>query len=100
MRRRIVIQRTTQTVGARGGITDTWATWKTRWARVEPISGGETFTDERERALRQLTFQIRYTSGVKPKDRISWNSRTFDILRVLNIDERNRETHILGEEVA
>ena len=100
MRKRIVIQQTTQAVGARGGIADTWATFKIRWARVEPIGGAEGFTGDRERAARRVTFELRYTSGVTPKMRVSWDSRIFDILSVSNIDERNRELQLLTEEVA
>jgi SPP1 family predicted phage head-tail adaptor len=99
MRHRIVIQSMTDAVGARGGITETAATFATRWARAVPLTGNERFAEGRKRATSQVRFELRHLAGVTSKMRVSWDSRLFDILVVVNAEERNRELHLLTEEV-
>ena len=100
LRHRIVIQQPTETRDSvYGGIESTWATFRTWHAAVLPSVGNEQFTEGRERALRQVAFRMRWTSGITPKMRISWDDRIFDITSIQNIEERNSELMIQTEEV-
>lgn len=98
LRSLITIQQTTQTVGNLGEVVDSWATFKVRSAKVVPLNGRERFTENRERSVNQVRFELRRLAGVTPKMRVSWDSRIFDIVSVINVDERNRELHLMTEE--
>lgn len=77
----------------------TWADTATVWAAVLPLSGREYWAAQQVSAERAVEFHTRYLSGVVPKMRVSYNSRTFDIKSVINVEERNRELILVTEEV-
>lgn len=91
MRFRITIQSKTDAKGSAGQPIGTWATFKTVWAGIDPLKGKELFTAQATEAAHEVVFNIRYLSGVTVKQRISWDSRTFDIQSVVNVGERNKE---------
>jgi SPP1 family predicted phage head-tail adaptor len=99
LRHKITIQKTTQTADSIGGIIDSWSTFATVWAHIEPLKGKETLQGEQISTDLFLRITIRYLSGLTAKMRISWNSRTFDIKSISNLDERNREMELLCVEV-
>ena len=99
LRRRITIQTPTETVGARGGPTETWATFKTRWASVTPQAGNEPFEDDRFRSVQRVVFEMRYVAGITTKMRVSWDSRIFAIQSIVNVEERNKLLRVITEEV-
>ena len=41
---------------------------------------------------------MRYLSGIVPKMRVKVGSRIFDILSIINVDERNRELQLMCRE--
>lgn len=99
-RHRIVIQSTTQTRDAVGGITDSWATHVSAWASVEPMQVGSREWLDAQKIAAEVTHRVRmrWQDGITPKMRISWDSRLFDILQVLNRQERSREAVLLVKE--
>lgn len=101
LRRRITIQRVTETQDDQGQVVETWATLATRWASIEPLQGREFFASQQLDESLDVRFRIRYDSTVgtmTTKDRISWNSRTFDIRSISNLEQRNIEMEILAQE--
>lgn len=74
-----------------GGVVETWGTYKTVYAAVEPLNGKEYFDSERRAADVNTRIRIRYVAGVVPKMRVLFGSRVFDIKSVINPSERNRE---------
>lgn len=99
LRQRIIIQQTTPSRDAMGGVTDSWGTYATVWANVVPLFGKEWNSANKENAELGHKMIIRYYTGITPAMRVSWNSRVFDIEAVLNIDTRNHEMHLLCREV-
>lgn len=99
-RHSITIQQTTQTRDAVGGITDTWSTYLTARASVEPLQMGSREYWDAKKFSAEAThlMRMRYRSGVTPKMRVSWDSRLFDIEYPLNTEERNRELILLVKE--
>jgi SPP1 family predicted phage head-tail adaptor len=79
-------------------LTDVWSTYATVWAEIEPRGGREQFEAKQLNATIDLVVKIRYLSGLEPKMRISWSSRTFDIQSVINSWERNKEMIIACKE--
>jgi len=67
-------------------------------ASIEPISGREYFSAQTTQADVTHRINLRYVAGVKPKMRVKYGSRIFDILSVSNVDERNRELQLMCRE--
>ena len=98
LRNKIIIQTSTPTQSGTGALTDVWSTFATVWADIDPKGGQERFLAKQLDAKIDLVFQIRHYSGITPKMRISWDSRTFDIQSVLNLWERDKEMLISCKE--
>lgn len=100
LRNQIVIQTNTLTVDGIGGNTETWATFATVWARIEPLSANQVFFSEslQHRVTHKIT--IRDLASLSSKMRISFDSRIFYIKSFRDLLEKNRFTEIMAEEGA
>lgn len=98
LRHRITIEQVTETRDVIGGVTESWSTFATRWAAVEPLAGREYFSAQQEEADVDHRIRLRYLAGVVPKMRVKFGARLFDIQTVLNLDERKRELHLMARE--
>ena len=65
-----VIQRLTNSVGARGGLTKTWAEYAKRSMQEIPLGGSERFQSQQEQAIRRTRFRCQRVAGINPKMRI------------------------------
>ena len=89
--RRVTLQRFTSTVDAYNEPVLTWATLAVRWASYEPLSDGERFRAGETAADASARFVIRWSSTVEdlnPKDRLTFDGVTYQILRVKEIGRR------------
>lgn len=92
LRHKIAIQEQTDTSDGMGGFSTSWSNVSGMGsvpAAIWPLK-----SDERIDAMKlehEVTHRvrIRYRSGVTTKMRISWDSRTFNIISILNPDEKN-----------
>ena len=98
LRHRITIERVVETQDADGAVIETWSTYATIQASIEPISGREYFAAQSTQADVTHRIGIRYLSGIVPKMRVKYGSRIFDILSVINVNERNRELQLMCRE--
>lgn len=98
LRHRITIERVTEVPGGTGEPTESWTSFAQVMASVEPLTGRELFDSSQTQQDTPTRFRTRYVPGVKVKDRISWDSRLFDIVSVSSIDERDRELEIMATE--
>lgn len=92
LRHRITIQERTETRDAIGGFSETWATLSGNAsvpAAIWPIKSAEAL--DAQKLENQVThrIRIRYRSGITTKHRIVFGSRTFQIVSLMNPDERN-----------
>lgn len=99
LRNRITIQQKSVTRDTYGGETVTWTDVATVWAAVEPISGREYFSSQQIQAEVTTRIRIRHKTGITPVMRVSWGTRLYDIISVIEINERNREIHLMCKEV-
>ncbi len=99
LKHKITVQTTTESQSGSGAVTDSWSTYAQPWAEIEPKGGREYFAAQMTNAKIDVVFLIRYQSGITAKMRISWNSRVFNILSVLNKYETGKELLIACEEV-
>lgn len=102
MRARITFQSESGSSDGAGGTSISWANGSTVWAYFRPLTS-RSVTSERfrygklENSITHIVT-IRYISGITEKMRISYDSRTFNIRRVVNLDERNEFLEILVQE--
>jgi SPP1 family predicted phage head-tail adaptor len=94
LRHKVTIQTSSEAQGATGDITTTWSTFATVNASIEPVYGREFFNNRQLSAEITHLVEIRYLSGVRPKMRILFGTRYFDIEQVVN-DKERKVKHIL-----
>lgn len=99
LNKRVVIQSVTETRDSKGGITQTWATFSTVWASVEPLVGKEYFSSKQVNAETSIKIRIRYLTNVTSKMRVKFGSRIFEIVSPpIDIREGNREIVLMCKE--
>jgi SPP1 family predicted phage head-tail adaptor len=98
LRHRIAIEHVAETQAADGSVLENWSEYVFAHASIEPISGREYFAAQTTQADATHRICMRYLAGIEPKMRVKFGSRIFDILSVINIDERNRELQLMCRE--
>lgn len=98
LRDEVTIQEVAETRDAYGGVIETWGTFATVRASVEPLIGREYFAAQQVQATSTHKIRIRYLSGLVPKMRVLFGVRVFDIESILNVNERNEEIVIMAKE--
>ncbi|AMQ19662.1 phage head closure protein [Geobacillus sp. JS12] len=76
-----------------------WQDVKTVWAMIKTLQGREYYQAATTQNESTVRFVIRYTTGINPDMRIKYKDRIFDILSVINDDERNVTMTIVAKEV-
>lgn len=95
---RVEIQSFTETRDAYGGVTKTPVTDATVWARVSPLSGREYWQAAQVQSETTHEIEIRYRTRPEAKQRVLWGSRVFEILSVINPEERNVKLLLMCKE--
>lgn len=90
LRQRITIQVSTDTDDGRGGVTHSWATYASAWAAIRPASSREQYMAGQLQGSISHVVTMRYQAGIQPKMRVSWGSRTLEIVGVRTEDEEGR----------
>ena len=98
LRHSITIQVSTVTQDDYGASVESWDTFATVRASVEPLQGREYFAAQQVQAEVTTRFRIRYLAGVKPSMRVLFEGRTFDVQAVLDPNEMHRELHLMAVE--
>lgn len=91
MDRRITLERFVTSSDQYNEPVKAWGALATRWASYEPISDGERFRAGETAATASARFVIRYSSAVadiNPKDRLTFDGDTWQILHVKEIGRR------------
>jgi SPP1 family predicted phage head-tail adaptor len=91
MDRRITIQRVTLTYDALNNPVETWAALATVWASKLDYIGSENVAAREVGAQMTTAFRIRWSnkvSDVNPKDRLSYDSKTWNIENVKEIGRK------------
>jgi SPP1 family predicted phage head-tail adaptor len=104
LRHKIVFQQLTVANDTWGHSAKTWTAYVTRYAAIWSLRGVERL--EAMKLDNEIThkIRIRFTSGLHPKMRIEYYdheegiTRYFNILSILNIDERNIYQEIMASE--
>lgn len=89
--REITLEFVTQGQTSSGDPTEAWGSATTVWARVLGLSGREYFAAQAAQVLAEemLTFKIYFRDDVRPGTaRVTYNSRIYNIRRVVEIGRR------------
>lgn len=96
LRRRITIQQKTTTQDPYGQPVESWATWKTLWAAVEPLRGTEYMRGQAQEASVDTRVRIRFVSGIDQETmRVVHGSEVFDIEGVIHVLEMRKEIQLM-----
>ena len=95
MDQEVVIESKSEARDAEGGVTESWATFATVWAKVIGTGGKEFFAAAAVNAEHTATFKIRYQTGILQTMRIVWDGRDYDI-RAIKYIGRNEAIEITG----
>ena len=98
LRHRIEIQQRTQVPDGIGGKTTTWSKYCYARAGIWPLRASEALEAMRLEHLITHQIRIRYVSGIDTSMRIKFGARYFDIVSIINREERNRTLDILAVE--
>jgi SPP1 family predicted phage head-tail adaptor len=82
-----------------GEVTVAYAHYAYVWGSLRPLSGGEAVTAKQLNEEITYRAEIRYNSSVKTEDRVSLESRTFEIVNILNYDENDEYQILLLKEI-
>lgn len=98
LRHRITIQKATEAPNAYGEMVQTWGTFATVSASVEPLRGRELWAAGGQQARVTTRIRIRYLRGVTSKMRVLFGSRAFEIESIIDPEERNAEMQLMCQE--
>lgn len=99
--RQIIIQGSTHTTNDYGESVNTFANLYTVWAAVEPVSAQETFEEAHLQDSIDTRFRLRYLPSytLSTKNRIVYNSASYNIQSVVNVGNRNRELIVMAKRI-
>lgn len=97
---RIVLQKKMITEDALKQQTEVWTDFAYVWARIEPLSGREYFAAQQINSEISVRVTIRYLPGITTGTRVVFGGRIFDVLSVVNPEERNISLILMCKEVS
>lgn len=95
----IELQRAESVQDEAGQMVDTWATYATEYAKVEPLVGREYFAAASSFDRVPVKVTIRWRPDVTPRDRLVIDGEAFAVDSVQNIKMRNRELLLFATRV-
>lgn len=99
LNRLVTLQTVQRTPDGGGGYTETLVDVATLWMRIEPLTGREQILAMQTEMERPHRFTCRYRADLTGSTRLLYGSRTFDVVSVVDVEERHRELVIMAEEV-
>lgn len=99
LRHKVTLQSLTTGQDSAGAATESWSNFATSiWASVEPLSGREYFQAQQVASETSIRVRIRYRAGIVPTMRVVYGSRKFEILAIIDPEERHREIQLMCSE--
>ncbi len=100
LRHRVALQSATAVQDEYHENTLTWNTDATVWASVEPMSGRELVSAQQQHAETTHRIRIRYTANVTQESRVIWESRTFEVVSLIDSKEKKRMIELMCKEIS
>lgn len=100
LRHRIEILQLVTAQDEYGGEGDrVWNVIKSPYASAEPLLGREFFAAEATQSKVEIKFRLRYTPGIETTMRIRHRGADYEIISVVNVEERDRELLLYAKKV-
>lgn len=99
LRHRVKLQHVSATQDNYGESVRQWSTYKTVWARVEPLSGRELEHAQQISAETSHRVTIRHHNNVAVEDRIEHDDTVLEVTAIINPDRRNEKMILMCKEV-
>lgn len=99
MRHTVSLERYTEGAPDTYGVRDkSWVAYATVWAEIRPVQGREYFQVMQVQAETTHVVRIRYQDGVRPRDRVVFGDRTFEVESVIAKREIHDEIELICKE--
>jgi len=98
LRHKITFQQLTVANDTWGHSNETWTDEVTTFAAIWPLRGTERLEAAKLDNEVSHKIRIRYKKGLHPKMRIKFGTRYFNVLSIINPDERNIYQEIMASE--
>lgn len=99
LRNQIVIEQKSVTRDAYGAEVVSWVTFATVWASYQTITGREFFAAAQVNSTVTAKFGIRWLENVTTAMRVSYDSKLYNIVAILDSDRR-ADLMLMCEEAA
>jgi len=99
LKRSVVVQTVTSVSDGGGGYNDTVTDYHKCRAAVWPLSAKEILNNGQMEMKLTHKFRIDYKSGITPDMTIAYDSRDFEIVSIINVDEMDRILDFLCTEI-
>lgn len=103
LRHRIIFQKLKEETTNENGFPlsddERWDDFKTVWSAVYPLRGSEFWSAMAVQNENSVKFICRYITNINTDMRILYNSREFDIIGIIDVDERHKWLQIMASEV-
>lgn len=99
LRHRITIQYEDNGKDDDGFESTIWKEYKRAWAAIIPLRGKEFYQAATINAEISIKIVTRYIKGVDEDMRIKYGDRSFEIISIIDVNERHREMHFMCKEV-
>jgi SPP1 family predicted phage head-tail adaptor len=90
LRHRLTLESAIRTPDGGGGAAETWTTVAQVWGQIRPTGGSEGFDADTVAGRISHEITLRYRADVVPAMRLVSGNRNFEIMAVIDIDERRR----------
>ena len=90
LRNKIEIQRRAKVPDGGGGFTLSWVKVFSTYAEIKPMTGSEGLVGMQLQAQVSHDIIIRYRAGVTAANRVLFEGRPFNIVSVINVEERKK----------
>jgi SPP1 family predicted phage head-tail adaptor len=98
LRHKVTIRTYTKSRDSYGAEVETWADFAEVWASVEPLIGREYMASKQISAEVSHKIRMRYIPGLLPTMKILWGAREFEVVSIMDVQERNQEIIIMATE--
>jgi SPP1 family predicted phage head-tail adaptor len=99
LRKRIAIRTPTHAEDGMGGYTTTYTTRATVWAAIWPVSAKEQIQAMGQSMEISHRVRIRYLKTFSPEWKLRRGSRDFNVVSIINPQERNQWLDLMVKEV-
>ena len=98
LRKRVSLQELVKLPDGGGGFSTEWVEFARAWAYIKPLSGTESLVGMQLEDSISHDIMMRYRSALRAKHRVVYDGREFNIISVINVEERDKWSQLRCQE--